>query len=303
MAILNAQNCDKTLLGTGLPECVADLGYPKGFIYTKPTWAQTIEGTTFDKDWLIGEIQQGNFYPFIDSFSTEQNTPDATTEESANGELTVVRNGLPQFTFSFIKSWQFQKIAYGYNGFGRFGVIFVFDNDVLLLAKTSDGKVTGFKAGMTNTNTYMFNSGSEQGKTPMSFQLLDNKQFNSQGEILNPEFDVTNEITGVIDCILQNGAAVTDTDTIVSIDIVARANPLFKILGLGQNNFRIIVDGSTVPFTDVTYNTVTNLYDITLQNPLSGGESVVVELFDAPFDIARLGDQLYKGVSEAITAS
>lgn len=298
MATLNAQNCEKSLLGTGLPECIADLGYPKGFIYTKPTWSQTITGTTFDKDWLIQEIQAGNFYPFIDSFSTEQNTPDPTTEESANGEKTVVRNGLPEFTFSFIKSWQFQKIAYGYNGFGRFGVIFVFDNDVLLLAKTNDGRVTGFKAGMTNTNTYMFNTGSEQGKTPMTFQLLDNKQFNTEGEILNPEFNVTGEINGVIDCVLQNGVA--PIGSVVSIEIVARANPLFKILGLGQSNFRILVDDVIVPFNDVTYNTATGLYDITLDNALTGSESVVIRLEDTPYDVARLGDQLYKGISEPI---
>jgi hypothetical protein len=301
MAILNAKNCEQNLLGTGLPQCIADLGYPKGFIYTKPSWSEDL-ATTIDKAYILEQIQLGNFYPFVDSFSMEQNTPDATTEESANGELTVVRNGLPQFTFSFIKTWQFQKIAYSYNSFGNFGVIFVFDNDVLLVANNGT-KISGFKAGMTNTNTYMFNTGSEQGKTPMSFQLLDNRQFNSQGDILNPEFDITNEINGVIDCLLTDGTAATGGD--VTIKVTAKANPALNILGLGTDQFSLVIDGVREAVTAVSYNDATNVYTLTPTSTTTGGESVVVELYDAsiPAGVANLNDQLYDGISEAITVA
>jgi hypothetical protein len=301
MATLNAQNCEQTLLGTGLPECLADLGYPKGFIYTKPNWSENIS-TTIDKAYILEQIQLGNFYPFVDSFSMEQNTPDPTTEESANGELTVVRNGLPQFTFSFIKTWQFQKIAASYNGFGRFGVIFVFDNDVLLVANNGT-TISGFKAGMTNTNTYMFNNGSEQGKTPMSFQLLDNKQFNSQGDILNPDFDVTNEITGVIDCVLSDGAAATGGN--VTIKVTAKANPSLNILGLGVDQLSLVIDGVREVATNVSYNDALNVYTLTPTSTTTGEESVIVELYDAsiPASVANLSDQLYAGKSDAITVA
>lgn len=301
MAILNAQNCEQNLLGTGLPKCVADLGYPNGFIYTKPSWSEPI-ATTIDKAYIIEQIQKGNFYPFVDSFNMEQNTPDATTEESANGQLTVVKNGLPLFTFQFIKSWQFQKIASSYNGFGKFGVIFVFDNDVLLVASNGTS-ISGFKAGMTNTNTFMFNTGSEQGKTPMSFQLLDNKQFNTQGEILNPEFDLTNEITGVIDCVLTDGAAATGGD--VTVKVVAKANPALNILGLGTDQFSLVIDGVREVVTAVSYNDATGVYTLTPTSTTTGSQSVVVELYDAniPASVANLNDQLYDGISEAITVA
>lgn len=301
MATLNAQNCEQNLLGSGLPNCLADLGYPKGFIYTKPSWSEPI-ATTIDKAYILENIQKGNFYPFVDSFSMEQNTPDATTEESANGQKTVVRNGLPEFTFQFIKTWQFQKIAYSYNGFGNFGVIFVFDNDVLLVASNGTS-ISGFKAGMTNTNTFMFNTGSEQGKTPMSFQLLDNKQFNSEGEILNPEFDVTNEIPGVIDCLLTGGAAAVGGD--VTISVKAKANPVLNIEGLGVDQFSLVIDGVREPATAVSYNDATGVYTLTPTSTTTGGQSVVVELYDTliPASVANLNNQLYDGISDAITVA
>ena len=301
MAELNAQNCSTSLLGTGLTDCLADLGYPKGFILTQKSWREDVT-TVIDKDYVVAKVQEGVFFPFINSTGFEQNTPETTTEEFQDGTLVAVRNGKPQFTFQYVNTWQFQKIAYSYNSYKAFNVILVFDNDRMLLASNGES-IYGFTAGMIDTNTYMFNTGSETGKTPMSFQLLDNKQFNSQGEILHPEFDITEELNGVLDCLLTEGSAVTGGD--VTIKVTAKVNPAVSILGLAIEQFSLVIDGVREAVTAVSYDDVTGTYALTPTSTTTGGESVVVELYDStvPANVAKLGDLLFKGKSDVITVA
>jgi len=296
---VNTADCAKDRLGTGLPDCLADLGFPRGFILTKRTWS-VANDTTIDKAYVLDNIQNGNFIPFIGSTGFEQNTPELTTQEFQDGILVPVRNGKPQYTFNYVNTVQFQKIVSSYNSYKQFNVILVFDNDVMFLA--DDGtNLSGFNLGMLNSNTYMFNDGSNVGQSMVQMQILDNKQF-AEGGVVDPGFDLTS-VNGIIDCLITDGSAIAGGD--VTVKITAKANPSFNILGLGVDQFRLVVNGTAEVATAVTYNDVAGTYAITPTSTTVGADEVVVELYDDTNNdsVAKLGDQLYDGISDTIVVA
>ena len=297
--MLNSKDCTTEVLGTGVTECLADVGYPKGVILTQKSWSEDAS-TTIDKDYIVTKVQEGVFIPLVDSTGFEQNTPEATTQEFPDGTMVVVRNGKPQFSFNYVRSIQFQKIAASLSSYKKYNAILVFDNDVLFLANNGTN-VSGFSLGMFNTNTYTINSGSEVGYTTISMQMLDNKQFN-EGSVLDPSFDVTNDLNGVIDTVIE-GTAASGSDVLVSVK--ASVNQAVNILGLTDTNFRLIVNGTAEAASAVSFNDVSNQYEITPTSTLSGSDTVVVELYDsvASLNVTKLGDQLYKGKSAEIVVT
>jgi len=294
---VNEQNCELTQVGTALPDCYAELGYPKGFILTKKSWSES-DSTTIDKEYIQTKIQEGVFIPFLNSTEFTDNTPDPTDQEFADGTKVNVRSGKPEFQFDFTKSYNFQKIAVKYNSFSKYNVILVFDNDSMLLAH-SNGNLSGFNAGMIHTNTFSHNTGSEVGMTPTRFQLLDNKQYNNGG-ILTADFDLTGEINGVLDATLVASEDGTD----VAVKVRSEINPLFDVLGLTVAEFSLLVNGAREQPSAVTQN-ADNSYTLTPTSTLTTSDTVVVELYDNAnsLNTAKVGDLFYKGKSESITWS
>ena len=293
----NAINCNATRFGTGLPDCLADVKYSIGFFAVKKTWS-VANTTTIDKAFIVDNIQNGNFVPFLQAFSFEPTTPEATTEESPNGVMSVVRNGLPTFNYLYERTIQFQKIAASYNSYSQYDIIMAFDNNRLFLA--DDGtNFKGFNGGMLNTNTFQFNDGSTAGKTPISLQLIDNAQFNN-GSVVALDFNINSDIEGVFDVLLTDGVSATGGD--VTVKAVFKANPAVFVSGLGVDQFSLVIDGSREAVTAVSYNDATGVYTLTPTSTTTGGQSVVVELYDTvnALSIAKLDDQLYDGISDAI---
>jgi len=296
---INTADCSSNQLGTGLPNCLADVGYPVGVILTPKSWSEARD-TVIDKAYVQQKIQEKVFIPFINSTSFEQTTPEPTTQEFPNGVLLVVRNGKPQFTFTFVSSILFQKVLSSYNSYQQYNVIMAFDNDVFFLA--DDGvNLKGFSATHVNTNTYMFNTGSEVGMSALQIQLLDNKQFN-EGSILDPSFDVTNDINGIIDADIS-GSAVAGGD--VTVSVKALLNQGFSIEGLDTDDVRLLVNGVSEVATSVTYNSVSETYAITPTSTTSASDEVVVELYDSANSLAVIqkGDLFYQGKSSVITVA
>lgn len=296
--MLDSKLCESDLKGTGLPECLQDLKRPVGVILTKKTWSEDV-ATTIDKDYIVQKVQEGTFIPMINA-EFEQNTPEATTQELQDGTLLKIRDGKPQYNFNFYEKIGFQKIASSYDSDRAFNVILVFSDDKLFLANNGT-KVSGFKLGMFSVGTRLFNDGSNSGYTPVMMQLLDKKQFDN-GSVLEPEFDVTNEVVGVVDTVIEGTAAASGD---VTVSVKASANKSFDILGLGVDQFRLIVNGSSEVPTSVTFDDVNNEYAITPTSTLSVSDTVVVELYDSTVSaaVAKLGDQLYAGKSAEIVAA
>jgi len=299
MTTANLENCDINRLGTGLGDCLAKLKYPIGFFLVKKTWSTTND-TVIDKAYILDNIQNGNFIPFVESFDYEQNTPETTFQEGANGKKRQVRNGLPEFTFRFLKTIQFQKIAYSYNSYDQYDVILLFNNNKLFLA--DDGtNYSGFNASYVNTNTAMFNDGSNDTMTPMAFQLTDNLQFN-YGSVVGVGYSITST-NGVIDTLITDGSAVAGGD--ITVKVVFKANPAENVLGLGVDQFRVVLNGVAEVPSAVSYNDVNGTYAITPTSTTVGADDVVVELYDDAnsVSVAKLGDLLFDGISDMIVVA
>lgn len=299
MSNINFQNCNLVEVGTSLPDCLLLLGEPKGFILTKKSWTENVS-TDLDKAYFQQKIQEGIFIPFLNAFSFEDTTPEATTEESSNGSIKVVRDPKPQFNIQYSRSVHFNKILTKYNSYEQYNVLLVFDNDVIFCALSADEtEVSGLRLGQLHTAPYKHNTGSETGKSMTMMQLLDTNQYN-EGAVLDPNFNVNTELYGIMDVVVAG----TSASGSVSFSVTSKVNPAVNIKGLAEANLRLVVDGTAEAITNLTYDDVSNQYTGDPTNAFTGGEEVVVELYDSiiPANVAVVGDRFYKGKSSAITA-
>ncbi len=297
---INTQNCGVSELGTALPECFAELGFPKGFILTKKDWSEDVS-TTIDKAYIQEQIQIGNFIPFLNSTGFEEGTPEPTNQEFQDGTKVNARSAKPEFSFTFTKSVNFQKIASSYNSFEKYNVLLAFDNDVLFTAISSDEtKISGFDLGMLHSNTFNHNTGSEVGNTVIMMQLLNNKQYNN-GAIWNPDYALLAETNGVLDLNIE----LASTAGTITAKVTSKINNIFNVLGLQAGNFRLVVDGAAEAVDTLAYDDVNDNYVVGATSSLSGGETLVLESYDNALstNITALGDRFYRGKSNEITYS
>ena len=144
MAILTGADCTVTRLGSGLESCQVVEGLPNGVILTPPNWSLDKENDTFNKAYVLQQIQLGYFIPLVGSFEATPETPEATKQESQSGISSVVRQGKPMFKFTFQKGLAFQKIAYSFNSYNQYGVILTYETGAVKLVESVDG--TSIKA-------------------------------------------------------------------------------------------------------------------------------------------------------------
>jgi hypothetical protein len=294
----NGVNCQTVTLGTGLPDCVVREGLPNGFIRVRKGWKVPVS-TVIDKDFVIEQIQNGVFKPFLGAVLFTDNTPEDTIQEFEDGTKVVVRDGKPEFAFRYEKGYAFNKIAYSYNAFKGGDLLLTFASGAIAGAVSVDGtQFTGLDMGMLNTATYKFQTGAETSAVNVGFQLLNAKQFNTRMAILSQEalgFDVNNEINGIIDCVLTGSTTIEKA----TINVKTLANPLFFVEGLINSNFRVTdIVGDPIPFTLFVLDD--GNYVVNYTTDIEVGDVVLIELYDATnsVNVAISDPYLYKGSIE-----
>lgn len=303
----NFKNCIEGTRGTGLPECLATLGYPMGFIRTNKNWNIEIETGMIDKDFIVDQIQAGNFVPFLGAKVVTQNTPETTFKEYDNGEKIAIRNGKPEFSFEYSKTVHFNKIAYSHNGYKNGKVILTFSNGAIFLPESSDGlSLQGFDLAMQNTGTFKFKEGSEPGKTIITIQLGAEDQFNAKGVILSKEelgFDINNDIFGIIDTNIKLSPIAAGSSLVA--DIKASMNSAFNIKGLVADNFRVVINGSPEVAASATYNDIAGNYTIGTTSAMINADEVFVQAYDSvnDYDVAISEGLLFKGKSNTVVVA
>ena len=300
MININSQNCDKSQLGTGVVECIIREGRPTGFAAVKKGWSVPITDTLD----LVDLVQQGILIPFTQAVEFTDNTPEKTTEEFQGGNIAVVRNGKPQFAFKFIKGYPFHAASFSYNSLNNYDFILIFDSGAIMGALSADGtQFKGLSGGMLNTDTYKFTDGAVNANTPIEFQLTSPIEFNKRGAFVTSEelgFDANSELYGIIDTVISGSAA---AGTTINATVKALQNSAFDIEGLDTANFRVTVNGNVETISTVAF--VNNSYTITMDDALVASDSVVVSLYDASANanVAKVGNQLYRGSSTAFVVS
>jgi len=306
MIQINALRCNKAVFGTGLVPCELKLKDFKSFIIVPNSWSVNVTSGTFDKEYVIAQIQAGIFVPFLNALEFTNNTPDVTTKEYQGGIMSVIRNGKPQYTFEYDNGIGWHKAAYSYNSFQGYSVLIVDSTGTIAAASSVDGTIlTGFKLSMLNTGTYTPQVGDETAKTLISFQIANEEQFNRRMALITADeagVDINSEIAGVI------GVTITGTASVANgINVVVNAgnNTIFGIEGLTADNFRVrnAATNATLTIATVVAGTIPGTYKITTTPAPTLASNLIVDTYDSDADVttALVGDsQLYRGLSEPI---
>lgn len=302
--LINQKDCLVSRKNLGLPDCIVQVGIPRGFIITPKGWNIDLSTDTFNKAYVDDQIQLGNFVPVIGAVEFTNNTPETTTEEAQGGIMSVVRNGLPQFAFKFWKGgWKFASALYSWNSQQAFDILLAFE-DGSIAGATNGTTFSGFDLGMLNTGTYMFTDGSAQASVTVTMQLINADQYNRDVAVLTTDvldFKVTTDLFPITDVVLTGTADASDNKVYVSATF--DMNQAVVLGGIASDNLRLTINGVADTIVSTTYNTVTKKYEIVPTATLTAGQSVVVQLYDAtvPTDVAKIGNKFYKGVTSAIT--
>jgi hypothetical protein len=303
--LINQKDCLVSRKNLGIPDCIVEVGIPRGFIIVPKGWSINLETETFNLAYVNEQIQEGNFVPVMGAVEFTNNTPEPTTEEAQGGILSVVRNGLPQFAFKFWKGgWKFASALYSYNSQQAFDLLLAFENGAIAGA-TNGTILSGFDMGMLNTGTYMFTDGNAQSSVTVSMQLINQDQYNRDVAILTPDvldFKVTTDLFPITD-IVMSGTAAAGGDVIVSATF--DMNQAVALGGISTSNLRLTINGVVDTIVSVTYDSVNKTYAVEPTTALVASDSVVVQLYDAVnvVDVAKIGTKFYKGATPAITVS
>ena len=299
--VINSQDCDKSQLGTGVIDCIIKEGIPRGFIAVQKGWSILLS-ETLD---LVNLVQTGVAIPFLQGVEFTDNTPENTIEEYQGGLKNVVRNGLPEFAFKFVKGYAPHKAFFSYNSLNAYDFLLVFDSGTVMGAVSKDGlSLKGFSGGMLNTASYKFNDGAVSANSMVAFQLTNANEFNKSGALLTAEnlgIDVNSELFGIIDAVVTvTGASAGDP---ITVTVKALQNVAFDIEGLASTNFRLKINGTVDTIVSSVY--ADGVYTITPTTATTATNAVIVELYDATESVAvaKVGNKLFKGVSSAFTVT
>ncbi len=305
--ITNGYICTINRKGTGMENCQPPDGLPVGWYLVPKGWSLNKTTDTFDSDYVDEQIQLGNFIPFVGTFEMTGATPDATTQESQSGIISVVRQGRTTFTGIFKKGRAFQAAAYSYNSDSEYDVLLVFETGLILGAQSVDGtEVKGLSAGMVNTNGYSENTGSASAQTTMMFQITNSLEYNQNFFVFTDlNFDPQSK-KGVINTIMTlDSVDVSDSKAIFSM--VWEWNASTPTLGGAASNFRLVNAATGVALTTdtVTRNTATGKYELTTTTAPTLAANYYVQTYNAaiPAEVAKIGSKFYVGKSNSVAAN
>lgn len=306
MVLYNQKDCLTTRKNLGLPDCILQEGRLTGFIMTPKGWAINLTTNTFDLNYVNEQIQLGNFIPVLGAVEATNNTPEATTEEYQGGVISVVRNGLPNFTFKFLKSgWKFANALYSYNSFQAFDVLFVFSSGAVAGA-TNGTTLSGFDLGMLNSGTYMFTDGNTSASVSVTMQLINETQFNRDVALLDAsvlDFNVNSDINPITDIVMTGRADVSEDK--VYFKPTFDMNQSTTLGGIAIANLRVTIDGTatTIVALSLTYDAPTKEWSFEPTNAFTTSSSIVVQLYDSINSVAtaKIGTRYYKGATASIT--
>lgn len=306
MVLINQKDCLVSRKNLGLSDCIIQEGRLTGFIIVPKGWNIDLTTDTFNLAYLNTQIQLGNFVPVLSAVEATNGTPEATTEEYQGGIKSVVRNGLPEYTFKYLKGgWKFASALYSYNSFQAFDVLFVFSSGTIAGA-TNGTTLTGFDLGMLNSGTYMFTDGSVSSSVTISMQLINETQFNKDVAMLDSsvlDFNVNSDVSPITDILITGRADVSEAK--VYFKPVFETNQATTLGGIAIANLRVTVNGVVDPITalSLTYNATTKEWSFTPTATLTTSTPVIVSLYDTvnAVDVAKIGSRFYKGASSSIT--
>jgi hypothetical protein len=291
-------NCTTDLRGTGSRSCdIQTFGDVLGIGLLTKGFTWDVATDTLDEATWKDRIKAFGLFPFLGIYNFEQTTPDNEVNTSSTGVLSKVRNGKPQFTFSFDKGGCFHKSLYDKSGKSKWDLAMLFDKGLLVATNQAATKLKGLNMGLFDVETFKLVQGTDPQMSMAKIQLLDAEEFNLRFQFITWEEIGFNalEVEGVVDTkitvdpvidgateiVFQVASACNNDDLITSLDAIT--------------NYVVTVGGVNNPVTAVTYSNSTGKYTATV-TALNEDDVVIVKLRDGSDDVAEdaLGN-LFKG--------
>jgi hypothetical protein len=291
-------NCTTDLRGTGSRSCdIQTFGDVLGIGLLNKGFTLDAVADTIDEETWKDRIKAFGLFPFLGVYNFEQTTPDNEVNTSSTGVLSKVRNGKPQFTFSFDKGGCFHKALYDKSGKSKWDLALLFDKGLLIATNQAGTKVKGFNMGLFDVETFKLVQSTDPQMSMAKIQLLDAEEFNLRHAFFTWEELLFNalEVEGVVDTkitvdpvidgateiVFQVASACNNDDLITSLDAIT--------------NYVVTVGGVNNPVTAVTYSNSTGKYTATV-TALNEDDVVIIKLRDGSDDVAEdaLGN-LFKG--------
>lgn len=306
MILINQKNCNKAIQNLGVPDCILQNGRITGFIANSPDWSINLTSGTFDLTTVNELIQEGTFIPILGAVETVNGTPEATTEEYQGGIMSVVRQGLPMFTFKFIKGWAFSRALYTMNSFQQYKLLLVFEDGSI--AGAIDGDIfSGYTLGMLNTGTFMHTDGATSGYSNTVVQMINSDEYSIDSAVLTRETNGfnANNLLPITDIVMLGRADVSNNKIYFTPKF--RMNEASVLNGLAIANLRVTVDGvlDTITPASLVYDSVNGEYSFEPTTAVTLLKSWVVQLYDTvnTVDVTKLGNRYYKGATPSFVGN
>jgi len=304
MIAINQKNCTSAVKNLGVPDCIINNGRITGMIPVTPSWSIDVSSGTISQTVINDLIQDGTFIPILGAVEVVNGTPEATTEEYQGGIMSVVRNGLPMFTFKFLKGWAYARALYSMNSFQSYKLLLVFEDGSI--AGALDGNTfSGYSLGMLNTGTFMHTDGSVSGYVNTVVQLTSTDEYNLNTAVIDKSvlgFNANN-LFPITDIVMTGRADASEGK--VYFKAKYAMNGASVLGGIAIANLKSYVDGvsDTITALSLTYNATTEEYEYEPTATITTSSSIVVSLYDSTntIAVAKIGTKYYKGATSAIT--
>lgn len=239
--LINAANCKKFVLGTGLVDCEPFFGQPTTAMLVKKSWQLPVDDSaTFDLDYIVARVQDGTFVPFLSAKGFTENTPDPTRQDYPQGQRRTIRNGNPDYMFEYDNGLGFHKAAYSYNSSSWNVILFDQVGNAQLQSNVAGTILTGFAASDINTRTYRQASGDTAAGTMLEIQLASPEEFNRQMTLVavaDIGANINSELRGVVSVNINIVSASVASGIVV--DVTSINNTAFGIEALLLGNFEV----------------------------------------------------------------
>lgn len=301
MIAINQKDCATSIKNLGLADCIIQNGRVVGKILTSPDWSIDTTSGTLDLAAVNDLIQDGTFIPVLGAVEAVNGTPEATTEEFQGGVMSVVRNGLPMFTFKFLKGWGYARALYSLNSFQQYKLLLVHE-DGSISGTVNGTTFSGFSLGMLNTGTYFFTDGSVSGYVNTVVQMTSTDEFNLNAATIDRSalgFDA-NQLQPVTDIVMTGRADASENKVYFKAKFAM--NQAQNLGGIAIANLKSTIDGTvdTITALSLSYNSATEEWSYTPTATLAAADTVVVELVDGVKDVAKIGTRYFKGKTATI---
>lgn len=310
MSILLNQfgDCSSDILGTGSGTCdIKSFGDLRSVLLLNKGFFLTLATDTLDEATYKTQLKTLVAFPLNKIFNFEQPTPENEKNTSSTGEMTEIRAGKPQFSFSFDRGSYFHKVLYDKRGKSRWDIALIFETGILFATNQDDTKLIGFDGGMLSIETFKLLQGTDPEISTAMLQLLNADQFNRKNVFFT--FDKlgfnANDVDGVLETVLTYPTAPA-AGTTFSVNVVSASNSEEVITGLDDvTKWRLGgAQASATTISTVTFNVTTNNYDFVVTPTTVTSDTLQLELFDTALTLTVVEDsigELFKGKAPLVT--